>query len=306
MSLKNASNWLLSQNSFVQQSEVKNVFHQEHVAKVISVVSGKGGVGKTSVSIKLGKLLAKKDYKVLLIDCDYNLSNTYIKLGIKNTTNFYDYSKGALGFLDALYIDGNFHLLSACNGNIDWFETAPDLDKMVIDILREQEKNYDYIILDCPAGISRQVLNLNAYSDFRLTVVSPDKSSITDSYSLMKILNSKYGVNSNFLLVNKVSTHKQYSRIVQIMSETVENFLNGKLMVLGNIKKDDSSVDKFDLNLLSEDSELNDDFQKVATRLIQLTQDDVSLDNETQNIFITKKQDVSHNNGQGVSNVLTC
>jgi len=85
LSLKksNPSDWLISQNKY--QSKKTSL-----KAKTISVTAGKGGVGKTSVAVKMGKLLAESGYKVLLLDCDTNLSNTVVKLGLPISNYFYE------------------------------------------------------------------------------------------------------------------------------------------------------------------------------------------------------------------------
>ena len=75
---QNTTDWLISQNKY--QSKKTN-----QKAKTISITAGKGGVGKTSVSVKFARMLADKGYKVLLLDCDYNLSNTVVKLGLPVT-----------------------------------------------------------------------------------------------------------------------------------------------------------------------------------------------------------------------------
>ncbi len=265
MSSQEASNWLISQNQFLRKSRT-------YAAKTIAVTSGKGGVGKTSVSIKLAKLLADFGKKTLLIDCDYNLSNTHLKLGLPVASQFYSLISAEKSFEECIHIDGNFHLLSGCNGNVELFERGLELDRLVMDIISEHQYDYDYILLDSPAGIGKDNLTLNAYCDMRFVVVTPDKSSITDSYSLMKILSAKYGVNDNHLLVNKVSSAGQYQRMVKIMSETVEKYLNGRLQVLGSIRKLDQAVDLFDgLLLENAGSPLHEDFLKVMLKFTDQT-----------------------------------
>ena len=177
----NTSEWLLSQNKYQDKKTSQK-------ATTISITAGKGGVGKTSVAVKFAKTLSSMGYKVLLIDCDYNLSNTVVKLGLPVTNDFYDLISARKDFDECVFKMGSFHLLAGCNGNIEIFKRGLELDRIIIDILVTHEREYDYILLDCPAGISKGTLTLNAYSDYRFVVVIPDKSSVTDSYSLIKIL----------------------------------------------------------------------------------------------------------------------
>jgi flagellar biosynthesis protein FlhG len=109
---------------------------------------------------------------------------------------------------------------------------------MVINLINQHETEYDYILLDSPGGISKVILNINAYSQHRFFVVTPDKSSITDSYSLMKLLKLRYGVRHHFLIVNRFVAEKQYQRVVKTITNTVENFLGSELSVLGGVRKE--------------------------------------------------------------------
>jgi flagellar biosynthesis protein FlhG len=256
----NPSDWLVSHNKYQSKKTSRK-------AKTISITAGKGGVGKTSVAVKFAKMLATKGFKVLLLDCDYNLSNTVVKLGLPVSNQFYELISSQKEFADCLFKDGNFHLLSGCNGSLDLFNRNLEIDRIIIDILVNHEKEFDYIILDCPAGITKETLTLNAYSDYRFVVVTPDKSSVTDSYSLIKILNKEFGVNDNHLLVNKVSNNEQYQRMVKTLSETVESFLKCRLHILGSIRKEDIPVDQFDSMLLNvENSALHQNFEKLVLK----------------------------------------
>lgn len=257
------SDWLVSQNKY--QSKKTSL-----KAKTISITAGKGGVGKTSVAVKMSKILAQSGYKVLLLDCDTNLSNTVVKLGLPITNYFYDLVSARRDFDDCLHKDGNLHLLAGCNGNLDLFNKSLEIDRIIIDILVNHEKDYDYIILDCPAGITKETLTLNAYSDYRVVVVTPDKSSVTDSYSLIKILNKEFGVNDNHLLINKMSSEPQYQRMIKTLSETVETFLKCRLHILGGVKKEEVPDDHFDTILLNQEkNSLHKNFMNIVKRFTE-------------------------------------
>ncbi len=230
----------------------------------ISVTGGKGGVGKTSIALKTAKELATAGHRTLLIDCDSNLSNTAIKLGLPMDNKFESLLSGEKAFEDCLIIQGNFHLLPACNGSIEVFESKLAFDEIIIDIIQGHEHEYDYIILDCPAGLSMSALTLNAFCDHRFVVVTPDKSSITDSYSLVKILSHRFNILENHLIVNMYQTDRQYQKVVLTLTETIENFLGSRTSVLGGIPKLDVSAEGFDTFFLSEGkNEFHKNFVKL-------------------------------------------
>lgn len=270
--MSKASDWLSSLNSnhVADVSDVLN-FKKENPKKSstkICITGGKGGVGKTSISLKMARELAYQGQRVLLIDCDYNLSNTAIKLGLPLTNTFFSLVNLEKTFEECLYQDGNFHLLSACNGSLDLFNSTFRLEEIIIDIINEHESDYDFILLDCPAGLQRESLTLSAYSDMRIFVVTPDRSSITDSYSLIKVLSKNYGIKENHLFVNMYHSRAQFSKVVKTLSETVENFLGCRTHILGGVRKINVNQNRFDEIFLGRGkNDLHQEFLKVVSKL---------------------------------------
>lgn len=261
-----ASEWLQSFSTNLNQSKKPTVFKKSFEGCVkISITGGKGGVGKTSIALKTSQELALSGYRVLLIDCDSNLSNTSIKLGLPLENKFEKILSGELEFEDCIVKMGDFHLLPACNGSVELFESKLNFDEIIIDILTSHEHEYDFILLDCPAGVNRESLTLNAYCDHRWVVVTPDKSSITDSYSLVKLLFAKYGIKQNHMIVNMYQSEKQFQKVVLTLSETIENFLGARTIVLGGIQKYDVAAEGFDTFFLSEGK---NEFQKNFVKLL--------------------------------------
>lgn len=249
------SEWLLSfKDENNQNSTTQNQIHHKkfHQCFKISITGGKGGVGKTSIALKMAQEMAIAGYKILLIDCDSNLSNTAIKLGLPLDNKFEKLLSAEATFEDCVIQQGNFHLLPACNGSNEVFDARLRFDQIITDIITSHEHEYDYILLDCPAGVARDVLTLNAYCDYRFIVVAPDKSSITDSYSLIKLLFNRFGIKNNHLIVNMYQNEKQLHKVITTLTETVGNFLGAKMHYLGAIPKLDVSGDTFDTFFLSE------------------------------------------------------
>ncbi len=264
------SEWLSSLNKY--SSDNSGHKRSSDRSRVISITSGKGGVGKTSISLKIAKLLSKK-FKTLLIDCDINLSNTSIRLGIPIENNFHCFINGEKTLDECLYKDGNFHLLPSCNGNMEIFKSNLKSDKIILNIINQYRNKYEYIILDCSADITQVTLNLNAYSDDRFIVVVPDKASITDSYSLIKILAAKYMIKENYLIVNKVSNIIQYQKIIKTLGDTVDHFVGGRLKILGSILLEkELRMEDFDTVLLNEEkSSLHYSFIKLVKNYTEMT-----------------------------------
>jgi len=262
------SDWLQSFSTKVRTASPR--ITRPRPCTKISVTGGKGGVGKTSIALRMAQELGGMGHKVLLIDCDTNLSNTAIKLGLPLGDSFYKLLSAEKSFEECVVRQPYFDLLPACNGSIELFESRLNLDEIIIDIVSSHEDEYDFVLLDCPAGLGRETLTLNAWCDHRVVVVTPDKSSITDSYSLVKILSTRFGIKENHLLVNMVQNDRQFQKVVLTLSETIENFLGCRTHVLGGLGKVDVSSESFDTFFLSEGgSEWHKNFLKAARLLAE-------------------------------------
>jgi flagellar biosynthesis protein FlhG len=255
------SEWLLS-----FRHDHKRVKDGHRPCTKIAITGGKGGVGKTSIALKSAQELSRAGYKTLLIDCDSNLSNTAIKLGLPLDNKFEKLLSAEASFQECVIQQTeNFHLLPACNGSIEIFESKLNFDEIIIDIMAAHEEEYDFILLDCPAGVARETITLSAYCDHRFVVVTPDKSSITDSYSLVKLLSQRFAIKENHLVVNMYQNDKQFQKVVLTLSETIENFLGCRTHILGGIQKLDVSAESFDTFLLSE---TKNDFHRNFIKLL--------------------------------------
>ena len=262
-----SSSWL---KSFRREDSSRSSMSFNRRGITVCVTGGKGGVGKTSIAIKLSLELVYHNKKVLLIDCDHNLSNTAIKLGLDIDNNFLKLMQGKIKFEDALYKRGNFHLLGGCNGNDQIFEKYNNFKAYLSSFIADRKKEYDYIILDSPSGITDQTVFFASYCDERIFVINPDGSSITDAYSLIKIISKKSGIKDNFLIVNKVQFREQFDRVVRIISETAENYLGVRSHILGGIDFLGLDHYKFDQSFLSRKKSLfNQNFLIIIDKFLE-------------------------------------
>jgi septum site-determining protein MinD len=144
---------------------------------IISVLSGKGGVGKTCLTAAMGVLLAKQGFKTLLIDCDMGLRNLDLSLGIENECfyNVWDLAQGKCFEDEALVqVSSNLWFLSAAQ-NETWDAVDPSSAEAVLEDIMNQ---FDFILLDCPAGRNRGVSFAEKVSDTILAVLAPTFSSL--------------------------------------------------------------------------------------------------------------------------------
>jgi flagellar biosynthesis protein FlhG len=207
--------------------------------RVIAISSGKGGVGKTNIVANLGISLSRLGKKVMIFDADLGLGNLDILLGLSPKYNF---SHVALGekTLSEIIVEGpcNIKILPASSGiqemaNLSKAQTADLLSELyaVIDPI-------DILLIDTAAGISSNVMYFNAIAQEVLVVVSPEPTSITDAYALMKILSIRYGVKQFKLLVNMVSDIQEAQEVYRQLKLVAERFLDIVIEYIGHVNYD--------------------------------------------------------------------
>ena len=174
------------------------------MSEVIVVTSGKGGVGKTTTSANVGTGLAMLNKKVVLIDTDIGLRNLDVVMGLENRIvyNLVDVVEGNCRMKQALIKDkryDNLFLLPSAQTR-DKSAVSPEQMKKLTDELREE---YDYIILDCPAGIEQGFKNAISGADRALIVTTPEVSAIRDADRIIGLLEAN-GIHKIDLIINRI------------------------------------------------------------------------------------------------------
>jgi flagellar biosynthesis protein FlhG len=211
-------------------------------ARIIAVSSGKGGVGKTNVTVNLAIALSKLGKKVIVIDADLGLANIDVVLGIIPKYNLLHVLKDEIE-ISNIIMEGpeNISLLSGGSGIIDFINlTEKQLEKL-IDSFQFLNKTHDYILIDTGAGINKSVLSfINAAGEV-VVVVTPDPTSITDSYALLKNI-ADYEKDVS-ILVNMTTSNDEAHSVFRKISLASKKFLNMELNNIGFIY-DDNHVTK--------------------------------------------------------------
>ncbi len=207
--------------------------------KVTVVTSGKGGVGKTTVVANLGAGLAMAGYQTLLIDMDLGLRNLDIVLGLESRVIYtiLDVLQGRCRMKQALVRDKrytNLYLLAAAQ-SADKDAIEPEQIVKLITILRE---DFDYILLDCPAGIEKGFRNSLVAADDAIVVVNPEVSSIRDADRVIGLLDAG-GIRERHLVINRLRNDLMKKQ--KIMSPDDISDLLGE-RILGVIPESDSVV----------------------------------------------------------------
>ncbi len=207
---------------------------------VLSVTSGKGGVGKTNLSVNIAAKLAKEGKKVLLLDADLGLANVDVILGITPQKNLFHLFQNEATLEEIIFqTPYGFSILPAASGVNEILHLSAGQKMTLLESLDGLEDNLDYLIADTGAGIHDSVLYFNIAAQERIVVLTPEPTSLTDAYALIKVLNTKHDISNFRVIINMAASSKQAKEVYSRLSAACDHFLeNVSIDYLGFIPKD--------------------------------------------------------------------
>ena len=191
---------------------------------VFSVTSGKGGVGKTNISVNLALTLAARGKRVLLLDADLGLANVDVLLGLHPEKNIFHLFHEGASLRD---------IMLALN---------PGQKLELLDAMDELEDDLDFLIVDTGAGINDSVLYFNVAAQERLLVLTPEPTSLTDAYALIKVLKTQHGVDRFQVCVNMAQDMKSAREMFVRLTDVCDHFLGGVSLDLAGVLPRDPGV----------------------------------------------------------------
>ena len=212
---------------------------QVPMTRVLSITSGKGGVGKTAVVSNVAVALAKQGKKVLIIDADLGLANIDVVLGISPEYNLNHFFNGERT-LEEVMVEGPYGLkiLPAGSGVQQYTRLDGQLKMRLIDSLDALEEHFDVVLIDTEAGISDNVTYFNVAAQDILVVTTPEPTAITDAYALMKLLSTQYHQKRFLLAVNAVRNADEGLDVFEKLTMVSGRYLDIFLDYLGCIPFD--------------------------------------------------------------------
>ncbi len=250
----------------------RNLRDEKRRAIVMAVASGKGGVGKTNISLNLAICLAQAGKRVLIIDADLGLGNLDV---VMNLSSRYNLSHVIAGHktLDQIIQVGPAGVEVICGGSglEEMANLSPFQHQRLISEFNTLQDRSDVILIDTGAGISRNVMGFCMAADHTLVVTTPDPAAMTDAYALIKILAAKQYSGRISLLVNKAASIVDGKKIYRQIAQVASRFLAVPVYEAGILCRDEAlpaSVSRREpVVLASPKSLFSRDLKTISNRL---------------------------------------
>jgi flagellar biosynthesis protein FlhG len=208
--------------------------------RVLSITSGKGGVGKTNIAANLAYLLARRHKKILVLDADAGLANIDVILGINPRYNLSHVLNGEKTVTETLVEGpGGIRILPSASGLPELTDLSRGQKLTLIDALNTLNGEIDCMLIDTGAGISSNVMYFNMAAKEIIVVVTPEPTSLTDAYALIKVLYQRYAKKRFRMIVNMVKSAAEGKEIYSRLARATDHFLNLTIEYLGYIVLDE-------------------------------------------------------------------
>lgn len=230
---------LLSEVKLDQASGLRRMASPQPV-KVIAITSGKGGVGKTNVSVNLSVALSETGRQVMLMDADLGLANVDVLLGMNPRNNLSHVIAGECSLQDII-IEGPADILvvPASSGVKRLSELNIIEHAGLIRAFSELHHNIDTLVVDTAAGINESVVSFSRAAQEVVVVVCDEPASITDAYALIKVLNRDYGLQHFRVLANMADSAQEGLELFRKMRRVTDRYLDVTLEYIGSVPQDD-------------------------------------------------------------------
>lgn len=214
---------------------------QVRPVQVIAVSGGKGGVGKSNISVNLSIALAELRRRVVLLDADLGLANIDVLLGLKANHTLADVLAGTHSLRDVLVTGpSGLKIVPASSGVQRMSSLSPAEHVGLINAFNELSDQVDILVIDTAAGISDTVVSFVRAANEVIIVVCDEPSSITDAYALIKLLNKEYGLQRFRVVANMTRTQQEGAHMFAKLNGVCERFLDVTLQYLGHVPFDEN------------------------------------------------------------------
>ena len=244
-------------------------------SRLITVTSGKGGVGKSNFTLNLAICLSQLGNKVAIVDADFGMANIEVLFGVVPSKSLLNVLQGE-NTISEVIAQGpaGVDLVSGGSGFTDLAALNEKQIDFLLDSFAYLDSVYDIIFIDTGAGASHQVINMVKASRETIIITTPEPTALTDAYAMIKILKSLKTIPEMFIVINRTDNKKEGEDIYYKLNRVSNRFLGLELKLLGYIPNDDfllKAVKKQEpLNLLYPKSPSAKSIQEICNVLINI------------------------------------
>ncbi|MBQ4282434.1 MAG: MinD/ParA family protein [Lachnospira sp.] len=232
-----------------QAASLRNIVKQQNQkeltnARVIAVTSGKGGVGKSNTSINIALWYRRRGKRVVILDADFGLANVEVMFGVIPKYNLSDVMFKGMDIKDIVSVGPEgVMFVSGGSGIAKLVNLDREQVRRLVSKMTELEELADVVIIDTGAGISDSVMEFLTATPELVLVTTPEPTSVTDSYSLLKALSMNPSFNNSvtkvMMLANRVSGEAEGKKLFEKLNAVVNRFLNITIEYAGCVPQDD-------------------------------------------------------------------
>lgn len=209
--------------------------------QVIAITSGKGGVGRTTISVNLALALASAGKRVVLLDADFGMANVHVHLGLAPRLTSADVIKGQCDLKDVLHRGPmGIRIVPASSGFTQEIRFDAAVCAGLIQSFSDIEDTLDILVIDTAAGLGQSVVSMVRAAQEVLIVLTEDPTSLSDAYALIKSLHHAHGMYRFQVLVNKVNHAHDGPRLFRQLTALTDQFLDVSLRFAGSVPYDDT------------------------------------------------------------------
>lgn len=241
-------------------------------SRLITVASGKGGVGKSSIALSLSVEFAVSGLRTIILDADLGVANLHLMAGVHADRTLKDVITGECRIEEvALQLPCGLRIVPGSSGIYELANLPAYNRHVLVSEFRKLEDRYDVIVIDAAAGVAASVVDFAACSDFLLVVTTPEATSVTDAYALIKLSLQRNPACRVGLVANRVRSAREGNSTIRRISDCARRFLSHSVLPLGCIWEDShvrrAVNERVPFSLLFPDSRASGSIRRLAREL---------------------------------------
>lgn len=222
-----------------QDNDSKQAEQKPHTPRVITVTSGKGGVGKSNFTLNFGIMLQEEGMRTLIFDADIGMANIDVLIGSPSSLSLYHVLNGSKRLEEIVQVGpSGIHYVPGGSGFKELHEMPSASLERFLDELSEWSERYDVILFDTGAGLSKETIRFVAAADETFVITTPEPTAIADAYALIKVVHTQFPETSFRIVVNRVIDWSEGKQTSERLISVARRFLQLELPVLGYLHDD--------------------------------------------------------------------